>query len=183
MLIFHQVQPRIDRKSVAYRKRVYWSEGSVRKSDPAKIYAWFLARDEEKIQNIMVTAEEDTRTFKLGSFTSFGIKNDERSLWCFNKINIKRKWVFKSLGISFIFHILGIVTAKTNYISAVQKNLSNVEENGLNAFKYSREINTGINGPWAGTFKNGYLAPAGGWFFYLKNSSSLRIEILNCLKE
>ena len=42
---------------------------------------------------------------------------------------------------------MGIVTAKTNYISAVQKNLSNVEENGLNAFKYSREINTGINGP------------------------------------
>ena len=50
---------------------------------------------------------------------------------------------------------MGIVTAKTNYISAVQKNLSNVEENGLNAFKYSREINTGINGPWAGTFKMG----------------------------
>ena len=41
--------------------------------------------------------------------------------------------------------------------------------------------------PWAGTLKNGCLAPAGGqsmvWFFYLKNSSSLRIEILNCLKE
>ena len=45
----------------------------------------------------MVTAEEDTRTFKLGSFTSFGIKNDEK-LVVLQQNQHKKKMSFQKFG-------------------------------------------------------------------------------------